>query len=95
MRKTSSILITNQYWVSSSAWPKVMARAMAMFLAWAVVRARPIIRKILCQLCLQVLPCDNTDIGLAVFARLQCLSVITSIICTTFYNPYIDCCLFV
>ena len=45
IKKTSTNHITNWYWDSSSAClTKVMARAMAMFLAWEVVKARQISR---------------------------------------------------
>ena len=44
IKKTSTNHITNRYWISSSACPYQGYGAMAIFLAWAVVKARKISR---------------------------------------------------
>ena len=62
--KTSTNQITNQYWVSSSAWSyKGYGHEMAMFSTLAEVRTRKIDRT-----SVTVLPCDFTLSLLAILA---------------------------
>ena len=71
-KKTSTNHITNLYWLALQlGFTKVMTEVMALFLAWAVVSARPVARAIeqkSWHICLQVLPNGITLSVLAIFA---------------------------